>query len=170
MRVFTNNNQTNYCKNLNEPCSTSRFLIPEIHMELLEEKLTKHDNSLTNYLSYLLNRYRFFVKNGLIPKHEYLKTSYQEKDLNLKKVDFVPKAEDWAELKCLRSFFNRSMTSIFVFLLLLDALDLHLNLPKNLADFVVPKISHFRQEVRIQFSRKKFLYSKIFRMTRDKAG
>lgn len=170
MRVFTNNHQKNICKNLNEPCSTSRFLIPEIHLDLLQEKLKKHDDSMSTYLSYLLNRYRFFVKNGIIPKHEYLKTGYQNKDLNLKKVDFVPKPEDWAELKCFRSFFNRSMTSIFVFLLLLDSLDVPQNLPKNLADFAVPKVSNFRQHVKFTFSRKKLLYNRIFKMTRDKAG
>jgi len=168
MRVFTNNYQKSNCQNLMEPCSTSRFLIPEVHMELLQKKLSQHDYSLANYLGYLLNRYRFFVKNGIIPKHEYLKTSYQKKDLNLKKIDFLPRAEDWAELKCLRSFFNRSMTSIFVFLLLLDELDLPVNLPKNLTNFVVPKISQFRQEVKIQFSRKQLIYSKILKMTRDR--
>jgi hypothetical protein len=108
------------------------------------------------------------IKNGIIPKYDFLKTGYQEKNLSLKRVDFVPIAEDWAELKCLKAFFNRSMTWIFVFLLLLDDLDLGKNLPKDLAGFVVPKITHFRQEVRAVVSRKISLYTRILQITRDR--
>lgn len=169
MKTFTNNRQENKCRDLNEVCTRSTFLIPEMYMEIFERKMEKFEGNLRAYLSYLLNRYRFLVKNGFIPKHEFLKTKYQEKRLNLQRVDFVPVAEDWAELKCLRAFFNRSMTWIFVFLLLLDDLDLAENLPKKVADFVVPKISHFREEVRAILSRKRFLYLRILQMTRDRA-
>lgn len=167
MKILTNNRQENICKDLKTICSNSTFLIPEMHLKLFQTKMEKFDWNLQVYLSYLLNKYRFLIKAGIIPKHDFLKTGYQEKELNLKRVDFVPVAEDWAELKCLKAFFNRSMTWIFVFLLLLDDLDLGKNLPKDLASFVVPKITHFRQEVRAIISRKRLLYTRILQITRD---
>jgi hypothetical protein len=168
MRTWIEKKQGNKCKNLAEPISNSTLLIPEIHRKLFYERLKNYDNNVTSYLSYLLGRYRFLVRNGFLPKHEYLKTGYQEKQHNLKRVDFVPIAEDWAELKCLKAFLNRSITWIFVALLLLDSLDLHRSLPKDLADFVVPEISHLRLEVRAIFSRKQLVYERVLQMTRDK--
>lgn len=147
MRIFINKNQNNHFKQFNEPCSNSTFLIPKIHMQLFQNRLERHDKNLTNYLSYLLNRYRLLIRNGFIPKHKFLKTAYQEKNQDLQRIDFIPNPKDWAELKSLRIFFNRSMTWIFVFLLLLDSLDLDKNLPNDLANFVVPKISNVRLDV-----------------------
>lgn len=169
MRTWIKKQQSNHCS-IGDVVSNSTFLIPEIHMKLFSERLRKHDGNLNSYLSFLLNRYRFLIRNGFLPKHEYLKTAYQEKHQNLKRIDFVPLAEDWAELKCLRVFLNRSMNWIFVALLLLDSLDLEENLPKNLASFVVPKITNFRLEVKAILSRKQLVYERILQMTRDRAG
>ncbi|MBP9887758.1 MAG: DUF1564 family protein [Leptospiraceae bacterium] len=170
MRTFTLKNQHNFCENLTEPSSTSTLLIPLRHMEVFRQKLKKFDGNLSLYLSHLLNRYRFLIQNGYIPTYEFLKTGYQEKKQDLQRVDFVPAPEDWAELKCLRVFLNRSMTWIFVFLLKLDSLDLDKHLPKKLAGFVVPKVSSLRLDVKSIFSRKKLYYDRILRMTRDRAG
>lgn len=139
-------------------------------MEFFRKKLDENKVNVAGYLSILLKRYRFLVRNGAIPKHEFLKTGYQEKLQNLQRVDFVPVAEDWAELKCLRTFFNRSMTWIFVFLLELDSLELYKNLPEKCASFVVPILSKFRLEVQAILSRKRHLYIRILHMTRDRAG
>jgi hypothetical protein len=168
MKISINKKQENICKDLKAICSNSTFLIPQTYMTLFQKKMEKFDWDLQSYLSYLLNKYRFLIRTGIIPKHDYLKTGYQKKELNLKRVDFVPLAEDWAELKCLKTFFNRSMNWIFVFLLLLDDLDLVKNLPKDLADFVVPKVANFRQEVRAIISRKQSLYIRILQVTRDR--
>ncbi len=167
MRIWIEKKQYNKCR-IGNVVSNSTFLIPEIHMKLFRERLKNHKGDLNSYLSFLLNRYRFLVKNGFLPKHEDLKTGYQDKNQKLKRVDFVPLAEDWAELKCLRAFLNRSMNWIFVALLLLDSLDLDKNLPKNLANFVVPKISNLRTEVKAIFSRKQLVYERILQMTRDR--
>jgi hypothetical protein len=139
-------------------------------MEIFRQKLDENKVNVAVYLSILLKRYRFLVRNGVIPKHEFLKTGYQEKLQNLQRVDFVPVAEDWAELKCLRAFFNRSMTSIFVFLLELDSLELYKNLPEKYKSFVVPILAKVRLEVKAILSRKKPLYSRIFYTTRDRTG
>ncbi|MBP9888691.1 MAG: DUF1564 family protein [Leptospiraceae bacterium] len=170
MRTFIDRKQNNKCKQLLEPCSTSTLLIPKNYMELFYEGRKSYDGKTGEYLSHLLNRYRFLVRNGLIPKHEFLKTGYQEKGLDLQRVDFAPNPEDWAEMKCLKAFFNRSMTWIFVFLLVLDSLELEKKLPVKLASFVVPKLSSLRLEVRIIFSRKKVIYDKILQITRDKSS
>ncbi len=170
MRIFIEKKQSNPCKNLGEPCSNSTLLIPEVHLVLFQKKLEEYNFNTTAYLSYLLRRYRLLVRNGYLHKHEFLKTGYQEKYQNLKRFDFTPNAKDWAELKCLRAFLNRSMTWIFVSLLLLDSLDLEKNLPKKLAEFVVPKTSPVRLMVNVTLSRKKFLYDRMLCMTRDRAG
>jgi hypothetical protein len=170
MRQWTEEKQANKCRNLGEQVSNSTLLIPEVHEKVFYERLKNHDGSVSSYLSYLLNKYRFLVRTGIIPKHDYLKTGYQKKELNLKRVDFVPLAEDWAELKYLKFFLNRSMTWIFVALLLLDLLDLDKHLPKDLASFIVPKISHFRVVVKGIFSRKQLLYERILQMTRDRTA
>jgi hypothetical protein len=139
-------------------------------MSLFLEKLKEHNWNTSLYLSHLLRRYHFLIQNGYLEKHEFLKTGYQQKHQGLKRVDFIPLAEDWAELKCLRNFLNRSMTWIFVSLLLLDSLDLEKNLPEKYVEFVVPKISHVRLMVNATLSRKKFLYKRILSMTRDRTG
>ncbi len=113
MKTFIEKKQLNPCKDLAEPCSNSTLLIPERHMDLFRKKLDENRVNVAGYLSILLKRYRFLVRNGVIPKYEFLKTGYQEKLQNLQRVDFVPVAEDWAELKCLRAFFNRNTTYIF---------------------------------------------------------
>lgn len=170
MKTFIEKNQLNPCKDLVSSCSNSTLLIPERHMELFRKKLDENKVNVAGYLSILLKRYRFLVRNGVIPKYEFLKTGYQEKLQNLQRVDFVPVAEDWAELKCLRAFFNRSMTWIFVFLLGLDSLELYKNLPEKCASFVVPILSKVRLEVKAILSRKRHLYLRILLMTRDRAG
>ncbi len=170
MRIFIEKNQYNPCVDFVEPCTRSTLLIPARYMSLFLERLEKHNCSVSLYLAHLLGRYRFIIQNGYLEKHEFLKTGYQQKHQRLKRVDFVPIAEDWAELKCLRIFLNRSMTSIFVSLLLLDSLDLEENLPEKYVRFVVPKVSHTRVTVNAALSRKKFRYDRFLRMTRDRAG
>jgi len=170
MRTFIVKNHYNQCRNLTEPSSTSTLLIPLRHMEVLRARLQAYDGNLRLYLAHLLNRYRFLIQNGFLPKYEFLKTGYQEKKQDLQRVDFVPAPEDWAELKCLRVFLNRSMTWIFVFLLQLDSLDLDKHLPKKLAEFVVPKVSCLRLDVKSILSRKRLYYDRILRMTMDRAG
>jgi hypothetical protein len=170
MRTFIVNQQYNLCKNLTDPTSASTLLIPLRYMELFQNRLKEHEGNLRFYLNHLLSKYRFLIQNGLLPVHESLKTCYQEKNQSLQRIDFLPMPEDWAELKCLRVFLNRSISWIFVFLLKLDFLDLENHLPNKLAGFVVPKVSRLRLGVESILSRKKLYYNRILRMTRDRAG
>jgi hypothetical protein len=62
------------------------------------------------------------------------------------------------------------MTSIFVYLLVLDSLEIKKNLPEKFVDFVVPKLASMRIMVVILFSRKRKIYRRIMRHTRDKSG
>ncbi|HRG45679.1 MAG TPA: DUF1564 family protein [Leptospiraceae bacterium] len=169
-RIFYPKDQINECKEFPAKTTSSTLLIPARNMELYLTRLEDFENSPTDYLTYLLKSYGFWIRNGILAKNSKLETAYQEEGLDLQRVDFVPKGEDWAELKCLRIFLNRSMTWIFVQLLLLDSLEIAKHLPEKLADFGVPKISQFRVMVKVILSRKLPLYTRILRHTRDKAG
>ncbi len=169
-RIFYPPNQINTWKEFPEKNTSSTLLIPACHMELYHLKIKAFRNKPNEYLSYLLKSYSFLIRNGMIPKNSKLETAYQEEGLKLQRVDFIPNGDDWAEMKCLKSFLNRSMTWIFVHLLLLDSLEIAKLLPERLSDFVVPKISKFRVVVKIILSRKASLYTRILQYTRDKAG
>lgn len=169
-RIFYPKNQTNTWKEFPEKTTNSTLLIPARHMELYHLKLKEFQNNPREYLSYLLKSYSFLIRNGIIPKNSKLETAYQEEGLELQRIDFVPRGDDWAEMKCLRTFLNRSMTWIFVHLLLLDSLEIAKLIPKKLANFVVPRISKFRVVVNVILSRKLPIYTRILRHTRDKAG
>ncbi|MBK9503475.1 MAG: DUF1564 family protein [Leptospiraceae bacterium] len=170
MRTFIEKKQFNSCKDLNEPSTRSSLLIPARHMSFFLEKVESHGGSVALYLSHLLRRYRFLIQNGCLEKHPFVKTGYQQKQQGLRRVDFVPLAVDWAELKCLRAFLNRSMTWIFVSLLLIDSLDLDKNLPEKYLEFVVPKKSYVRLMVNATLSRKRAYYDRFLQMTRDRTG
>ena len=170
MKTFIEKKQFNPCRDFYEIPTRSTLLIPSAHVSIFLEKVEEHGGSVCVYLAYLLRRYKFLIQNGGLERHPYLKTGYQKKYQNLKRVDFIPVAEDWAELKCLRAFLNRSMTWIFVSLLLLDSLDLEKKLPEKLVEFVLPKISNVRLMVSILLSRKREVYIRGLQMTRDRAG
>lgn len=170
MKTPIEKKQINPCNDLYEPSTRSTLLIPSEHIKLFLEKVGKNGGSVSFYLSYLLSRYRFLIRNGWLERHPYLKTGYQKKYQRLRRVDFIPVAEDWAELKCLRVFLNRSMTLIFVSLLLLDSLDLGEKLPEKFVEFVLPKISNVRLMANVLLSRKKRVFERFLQMTRDRAG
>jgi len=167
-RIFYPKDQINECKEFPAKTTSSTLLIPARNMELYLTRLEDFENSPTDYLTYLLKSYGFWIRNGILAKNAKLETAYQEEGLKLQRVDFIPKGEDWAEMKCLKAFLNRSMTWIFVYLLVLDSLDIKKNLPEKFVDFVVPKKAHLRLMVIILFSRKRKLYRRILRHTRDR--
>jgi len=162
--------QANKWDTIPEKTSSSTLLIPACYIEFYLEKVKVFQNKPAEYLSYLLRSYRFFIRNGVIPRHSKLEVGYQEKGLELKRVDFIPFGDDWAELKSLKAFFNKSMTWIFVYLLVIDSLNISQNLPETLASFVVPKISKVRLMVKVIFSRKRHLYLRVIYFTRDQSG
>ncbi|MCE9500741.1 MAG: DUF1564 domain-containing protein [Leptospira sp.] len=72
------------------------------------------------YLRRLLNEYRFINFSGDHPVAERAKILYQAKGLNLKRVSFRPRNEDWIELKLIAQAHGVSATRFFVILLELD--------------------------------------------------
>ncbi|HRG46693.1 MAG TPA: DUF1564 family protein [Leptospiraceae bacterium] len=167
-KTFSPKERVNDWKEYPEKSTRSTLLIPACYMKLFHKRLKANKHNPTEYLSYLLESYRILIRNGEIPVYGKLETGYQEEGLKLQRVDFIPKGEDWAEMKCLKAFLNRSMTWIFVYLLVLDSLDIKKNLPEKFVDFVVPKKAHLRLMVIILFSRKRKLYRRILRHTRDR--
>ena len=88
-------------------------------MKLFYKRLKANKHNPRMYLL-LARKLSSPYKNREIPSYEKLETGYQEDGLKLQRVDFIPLGEDWAEMKCLKAFLNRSMTWIFVYLLVLD--------------------------------------------------
>jgi len=142
MITFQNTN-TFTRKNIRlEENTTSTLLIPESMLEDFRNKTKKFNGNTAAYLHSLLRRFRSVTHSGLIPEPEKLKTSYQERDLNLQKVSFTPKNEDWIELGELALAFGKSRCWLFVFLLKLDLVNLWNCLVEAGLNKIVPKISH----------------------------
>jgi Protein of unknown function (DUF1564) len=161
--------RVNDWKECPEKKTRSTLLIPNRYMKLYRRKLKANKHNPRQYLSYLLEKYRLSIKHGKIPEYEKLETCYQEEGLNLQRIDFIPRGDDWAELKCLKAFLNRSMTWIFVYLLVLDSIKEKKNISKMFGSFVVPKLASMRIRIVILFSRKRKLYRRIMLYTRDKS-
>jgi len=168
MKVFYTPTFYNKCQNLTEPQNSSSLLIPLHLMNFWNEKTDDDEDSRRDYLHLLLQKYRFLIYNGILDKCENLMTEFQEKDQCLQKVAIRPYPEDWAELKQLKAFFNKSMCYIVVFLVQLDFLGLAEALPESLASFGIPTKSYFRLYTKAIFSRKNFFYDREMQYRRDK--
>ncbi len=91
MITFQNKNEfVRYEINWEED-TVSTLLIPEFLYDDFLSKTKKHKGNTALYLQSLLRRFRSITHSGLIPEAEKLKTSYQERNLGLKKVSFIPK-------------------------------------------------------------------------------
>ncbi len=96
----------------------STLLIPEFmqkHFKIQEKKF----GGKAAYLTHLLKRYRVILK-CYARDAEGLKTLYQRQNLGLKKVNFRPADEDWAELGTFSIASGRSRCLLFTILLLFD--------------------------------------------------
>ena len=108
MITFQNKNEF-VRKNINlEEDSVSTLLIPEFLIDDFRQKTKKYKGNTAIYLHSLLRRFRIITHSGMIPEPEKLKTTYQERDLHLKKVSFKPKNLDWVELGELALVFGKS--------------------------------------------------------------
>ena len=97
MITFQNKNEF-VRKNINlEDTSVSTLLIPDYMYEQFRLKTKKYKGNTAVYLHSLLRRFRTITYSGMIPEPEKLKTTYQERNLDLRKVSFKPKNEDWVE-------------------------------------------------------------------------
>lgn len=96
----------------------STLLIPDsIYKDFLQKSLPY--KSKAAYFSYLLARYRIPLKTFALDPSG-LKKQYQDKYLNLKKVNFRPINRDWCELGVMSIAAGRSRCLLFVLLLLMD--------------------------------------------------
>lgn len=167
MKIFYTPTFENKCNNLNEVQHSSTLLIPKDLIVFWHTKTDGGEDSRRNYLHLLLKKYRYLVYNGLLDKSEELMTKYQETGQGLQKVAIRPYPEDWAELKQLKAFFNKSICLITVFLIMLDFLGIAEALPEKLASFGVPTPSHFRLCTKATFSKKNSLYEREMQYRRD---
>jgi hypothetical protein len=76
----------------------------------------------------------------MLPEPSKIKTEYQQKKLNLKKVNFRPRNKDWIELGELALAFGKSRCWVFVHLLKLDLLGLWGALVQTRMNKVVPTL------------------------------
>ena len=167
MKIFYTPTFFNTCNNLAEPQRNSTLLIPADLFDFWNQKSGCNNVNSRDYLHLLLKKYRFLVYNGLLEKSENLMTNYQVEGLGLQKVAIRPYPEDWAELKQLKAFFNKSICLIVVFLVMLDSLGVAESIPDQLARFGVPIESHFRLCTKTFLTRKKFSYRREMQYRRD---
>ena len=168
MKVFYTPTFLNECNNLQEPQYSSSILIPAHLIEFWDSKTGEDEDSRRDYLHLLLKRYRFLVYNGILEKCEALMTKYQAKDQHLHKMAIRPYPEDWAELKQLKAFFNKSICYIVSFLVFLDSLGIAEFIPECLLSFGVPTKAGFRLYTKAIFSRENHFYDRQMQYRRDR--
>jgi hypothetical protein len=101
--------------------SSSTLLIPENLLDEFKFRANKYNGTPT-YFKALLRKFRIFTHAGMIPPPSKLKTEFQKKGQNLKRVNFVPSNADWLEIGCIALSYGKSRTWVFTFLLYLDIL------------------------------------------------
>ncbi len=168
MKTFYTPTFYNKCRTLSEEQHNSSLLIPADLLAFWNAKTDNDESSRRDYLHLLLKKYRFLLYNGILIKSESLVTKYQHKDQGLSKVAIRPYPEDWAELKQLKTFFNKSICMIAVFLVMLDFLGVAESIPELLGKFGVPIKSHFRLYTKVDLSRKNSIYEREMQYRRDK--
>ncbi|MBK8397280.1 MAG: DUF1564 family protein [Leptospiraceae bacterium] len=142
MITFQNKNEF-VRKNINlEDTSVSTLLIPDYMYEQFRLKTKKYKGNTAVYLHSLLRRFRTITYSGMIPEPEKLKTTYQERNLDLRKVSFKPKNEDWVELGELALVYGKSRCWIFVFLLRLDLVNTWSSLVEAGLKKIVPMVNN----------------------------
>lgn len=143
-----------------EENTTSTLLIPEYLLADFHLKSKKFKGNYASYLHSLLRRFRSVTHSGLIPDPEKLKTSYQDRDLNLQKISFKPKNEDWIELGELALAYGKSRCWLFVFLLKLDLVNMWSCLVEAKLNKIVPRISKLELGVFQKLSRFSFHFAR----------
>ena len=96
----------------------STLLIPSYFLEHLERR-SKKFNGLPKFFSHLMKRFRILLRT-FARDPEGMKTLYQKKNQDLKKVNFRPFNEDWAEIGTFSIASGRSRCLLFVILLIFD--------------------------------------------------
>ena len=160
MITFQNNNEFIRREINLEEDSVSTLLIPEYLYEDFQLKTKKYKGNTALYLQSLLRRFRSISHSGLIPEAEKLKTSYQDRNLDLQKVSFIPKNRDWLELGELALVFGKSRCWLFVFLLKLDILNLWSIVVKAGLKKIVPMIPNVELRVFLRLERFSYTFAR----------
>ncbi len=147
MITFQNKNEFLRKKINKEDDTVSTLLIPKHLYKDFRLKSKKFKGNPSLYLRSLLRRFRVITHSGMIPEPEKLKTTYQERKLDLQKVTFKPKNQDWLELWELAFVFGRSRCWMFVFLLKLDLVNMWHALVEAGLKKIVPMIPKVELEV-----------------------
>lgn len=107
-----------------EVCRTkSSLLVPESYLAFFKSRCNEAGSRRSFFhqlVRYYSNQSEFFAQKLNISKTPRWKTHYQDQDLDLIKVNFLPEPEDWEDLRHLASAFGVSICFIFVFLLKLE--------------------------------------------------
>lgn len=160
MITFLNKNEF-VRKNINlEEDSVSTLLIPEYLYADFRLKTKKHKGNTALYFHSLLRRFRTLTHSGMIPEPEKLKTTYQERDLGLKKVSFTPKNLDWLELGELALVFGKSRCWMFVFLLKLDLVNMWHCLVEAGLKKIVPMVTNLELMVFQRIERLSYTFAR----------
>ncbi len=140
----------------------STLLIPNGLFDKYNKRLIRH-NGKREYFSYLLKRYRVLLEFYILTPAG-LKTIYQPENQNLKKINFRPLSEDWAELSIFSNAAGRSRCLIFTILLLMDLQNWGSLLKKIGIHFDHPYNSHKMWEIQssLVFSRGENFFSRGF--------
>jgi hypothetical protein len=101
-----------------EEQNPASLLIPEKYLNEFFKR-AKNYGGVRFYVHYLLNQNSKNLED-ILPKQENLKVKYQEKNQNLKKINFRPQGQDWSKLKELRFTSKFSISGILVNLILTD--------------------------------------------------
>lgn len=167
MKTFYAPTFYNECSDLSLDQHNSSLLIPAHLLDFWNEKTDNDEDSRRDYLHLLLKKYRFLIYNRILEKSDALMTKYQEKDQRLSKVAIRPYPKDWAELKQLKAFFNKSICMIVTFLVMLDSLGVAESIPEHLASFGVPMQTQFQLYTKAVLSRKNTFYNREMQYRRD---
>jgi hypothetical protein len=160
MITFQNKNEFLRKKINLEEDTVSTLLIPKYMQEDFRRKTKKYKGNTSLYLHSLLRRFRVITHSGMIPEAEKLKTTYQERNLDLQKVSFKPKNQDWIELGELAFIFGKSRCWMFVFLLKLDLVNMWHALVEVGLKKIVPMIPKVELEVFQRLERSSYNFAR----------
>ena len=154
-------------ENLETTELSSTLLIPEIYLELLQNKKLKH-GGLRRYVAYLLSKYKLHIANGLVPGYSKLTTKYQEQGQNLQKIAFRPCPADWVELKLYRVAFGMSISAFFVYLLIADSVDFAETVSYYLGAIGIPCPPNWNLGAKAYLCEKRSHYTTVFQYRKSR--
>lgn len=166
-KTFSNQKFSFPRDNLKSAEFSSTLLIPDEHFKIFQKRISEL-KGVREYVAYLLEKYQVHIANGLVPGYSRVTTKYQEKDLNLHKVAFRPRPEDWVELKLYRVAFGMSISAFLVYLLIADSVEFAKAVSNYLESVGVSILPEFDLSAKVYLCNKKSNYTIIFQYRKGK--